>query len=254
MEEIQFNPRTSGWSKTDSNGKPGLSVFEHCRHVGWVALELIHQGRIIPHPQITPEQAAALAAVHDVGKWSRGFLQKCPAWLEQEGLFQYAERNAWNAYANIRHEKLSQESLQLLLQKRGQKESSASAWGMIAGAHHGKMYSPERFGNDDISLFIDEWHSQRHQIIETLETEFGCSIHGIDLQKKDSVVPWLMGLTSVADWIGSYERHFPVDKGWGEDKGRQSARMAVSSIGLSKPQIKKRLNFESIFEFQLFYS
>jgi len=92
-----FNPETSGWSKTDSDGNPGLSVFEHCRHVGWVALELINQGRNIPHTEIEPLVAAVVAAIHDVGKWSPGFLHMCPVWLEREGLTLIAQRNAWQA-------------------------------------------------------------------------------------------------------------------------------------------------------------
>ena len=92
-----FNPKTSGWSKTDSDGNPGLSVFEHCRHVGWVALELIKQGRTIPQNEVRPLVAAVVAAIHDVGKWSPGFLHMCPVWLEQEGFTLIAERNAWKA-------------------------------------------------------------------------------------------------------------------------------------------------------------
>jgi CRISPR-associated endonuclease/helicase Cas3 len=245
----QFNPKTSGWSKTDSEGNPGLSVFEHCRHVGWVALELINQSKTIPNIKINPLVAAVITAIHDVGKWSPGFLQMCPAWLEREDLTLIAKRNAWEAKKGNRHEKHSQDSIQLLLQNRGFKQSEAVAWAMVAGAHHGKMHSPENYGRGDLSQLINEWHSQRHQIIEAIESEFDSTIPVIGIKKTDAVISWLMGLTSVADWIGSDEIHFPVDKGLGEKKGKESAKLAVESIGLHKPQIKKKLSFEEIFSF-----
>lgn len=245
----KFDPEKSGWSKTDLQGNPGLSVFEHCRHVGWVALELINQGKIVPHAGIEPVVAALIAAIHDLGKWSPGFIQMCPVWLQKENLALIADRNAWAAQQNIRHEKNSQDTIQLLLQHRGFKQSEAVAWAMIAGAHHGKLHASANYGRGDLTCMIDVWHDQRHKIVEALESEFGATISAIGLKKTDPVVLWLMGLTSVADWIGSDEKHFPVDKGWSEKEGKHSAELAVESIGLSKPKIKKNLKFEEIFEF-----
>jgi len=176
-------------------------------------------------------------------------LHKCPAWLEKEGLKLTAQREAWEGQKSIRHEKHSQDSIQLLLQKRGFKISEAAAWAMIAGAHHGKMHLPVHFGSVDQNVVVDDWHSQRHQILEALESEFDCKIPSIGLKKTDPIVPWLMGLTSVADWIGSDEKYFLVDKGWQENEGKKSARLAVESIGLKRPEIKKNLNFHEIFGF-----
>jgi len=244
-----FDAKKSGWAKTDTEGNPGLSVFEHCCHVGWVAFELLQQSRNIPHIKITPLAAAVIAATHDVGKWSPGFLCKCSQWLERENLALVAERNAWETQNNIRHEVHSQNSIQLLLQCRGIKQSESSACAMIAGAHHGKMYLPKNYGNGDVSPLIDEWHSQRHQIIEAIEVEFNSKISLAEIKKTDAIVPWLMGLTSVADWIGSDESYFPVDKGLSQEKSKEAAKLAVESIGLSKPQIKSNLSFKEIFGF-----
>ena len=245
-----FNPLKSGWSKTDTEGNPGLSIFDHCRHVGWVAREILNQRRAIPHIQIKPDVAAAVAAMHDVGKWSPGFLQMCSIWLEREGLSLIAARNAWEAQKGTRHEKHSQDSIQLLLQSRDFKQSEATAWAMIAGAHHGKMHRPDHNNPKDVEFKLkDIWHSQRHQIIKALESQFGIKIPSVSLKKDDAVVPWLMGLTSVADWIGSDENHFPVSRGLCEKEGRESARLAVESIGLNNPLIKKNLRFKEIFGF-----
>ncbi|HEU18154.1 MAG TPA: CRISPR-associated helicase Cas3' [Deltaproteobacteria bacterium] len=244
-----FDPKKSGWAKTHSEGKPGLSVFEHCRHVGWVACELINRGRTIPDERVNPPVAAVIAATHDVGKWSPGFLQMCPAWLEQEELKLIAERQDWKAQKDVRHEKHSQNSIQLLLQNRGYKQSEASAWAIVAGAHHGKMHSPENYAGGNVSLLINDWHAQRHRIIESIESEFGSKISAVGLQKTDAVIPWLMGLTSVADWIGSDEINFPVDKGLHKKEAKKSAKQAIEKIGLYKPQIKENLSFENIFRF-----
>ncbi|NNF99389.1 MAG: CRISPR-associated helicase Cas3' [Desulfobacteraceae bacterium] len=246
----QFDPEKSGWSKTDTEGNPGLSVFEHCRHVGWVVLELMKQGMEIPHTKINHMLAAIIAACHDIGKWSPGFLQMCPVWLEREGLKIISARNAWEAQAGTRHEKHSQDSIQLLLQSRGFRQSEATAWAIIAGAHHGKMHRQDHNKPKDIEfLLADIWHSQRLQVINTIEAQFGGKIQSISLKKDDPIVPWLMGLTSVADWIGSDENHFPVKHGLCEKDGKKSARLAIESIGLCKPWIKKDLWFEDIFGF-----
>ena len=190
----KFNPQTSGWAKTDSEGNPGLSVFEHCCHVGWVAFELLQQSRSIPSIKIAPLVAAVIVAIHDVGKWSPGFLYMCPQWLKRENLTLEAEREAWESQQNIRHEKHSQDSIQLLLQSRGIKQSESVAWAMVAGAHHGKMYRPENYGSGDLSSFINEWHRQRHQIIEAIELEFDSKISFAEIKKTDAITPWLMGL------------------------------------------------------------
>ena len=250
LSNYQFEPETSGWSKTDKDGNPGLSIFEHCRHVGWVAFEIINQGKRIPHTEIGSAVASIVAAMHDVGKWSPGFLQMCPVWLKREKLEQHADRNAWAVQQSIRHEKNSQDSIQLLLQKRQFTQSEAVSWAMIAGAHHGKLHAPIKYGRGDLDRFIDIWHDQRFKIVEALEKGFGATIHQIGIKKTDPIVLWLMGLTSVADWIGSDENHFPADQGWNEDEAKQSAKMAVESIGLVKPEIRTGLSFQEIFGFK----
>ncbi len=239
----KFDPKVSGWAKIDSEGNPGLSVFEHCCNVGWVAFELINQSRSVPSAEINPLTAAVIAAIHDVGKWSPGFLHKCSLWLVRENLTLVAEREAWAAQKDVRHEKHSQDSIQLLLQNRGFKQSEAVAWAMIAGAHHGKMNRAGQIPLDS------EWHRQRHQIIESIETEFDSRVSLAGIKKTDAIVAWLMGLTSVADWIGSDETHFPAEKGLDKENSQESARLAVESIGLSKPQIKRNLSFEKVFGF-----
>src|SRR5437899_5301320 len=69
------------WAKTTPDGQPGISVRDHCLNVGCVAEALIES---LPESlrQLLPPGSVALAALHDVGKMSAGFQQKCPAWLQ----------------------------------------------------------------------------------------------------------------------------------------------------------------------------
>lgn len=246
----EFNPKTNGWAKTDSKNSPGLSVFEHCRHVGYVALELIRQSRNIPHAEISQLTAAIIVGIHDVGKWSPSFLHMCTQWLERENLTLEAKREDWEAQKSTRHEKHSQDSIQLLFQYRGFEQAEAVAWGMVAGAHHGKMHSPDKNTPKDIEYKLtDKWHCERHQIIEAIEIEFDNKISPVGINKKDPIVAWLMGLTSVADWIGSDEHYFPIEKGLSSADSQKSAKRAVEHIGLSKPNINSNLSFKEIFGF-----
>jgi len=235
-----------GWAKTDENGNPGLSVFEHCRHVGWVASALVGSGKLIP-VDLSPMAAAIIAAIHDVGKWSPDFLHKCMVWLEQQGLTLEAERYAWKTY-DQRHEAISQFSIKLLLQLRNFSSSEATAWSMIAGAHHGRMHRSEKLDKSNLAQYVDNWEEARSGIIAALEQEFTI-IPQIGLDKSDAMTFWLMGLTSVADWIGSDEHYFPIDKGLNSTESQEAAKLAVESIGLSQPVIVKNLTFKDLFGF-----
>ena len=73
------------WAKTTKDGYPGISARDHCLNVGCVAEALL---ALLP-PQLhklIPHSAAALAALHDVGKVSPGFQVKSGAWLVQHSL------------------------------------------------------------------------------------------------------------------------------------------------------------------------
>ena len=60
------------WAKTTPDGQPGISVFDHSMNVGCVAHALI---QMLPQrlKLLLPSGAAALAALHDVGKITIGF-------------------------------------------------------------------------------------------------------------------------------------------------------------------------------------
>jgi HD superfamily phosphodiesterase len=72
-------PYEQCWAKTTEDGKPGISVRDHCLNVGCVAEALLALLPLQLQKLIRPG-AATLAALHDIGKVSPGFQQKCDHW------------------------------------------------------------------------------------------------------------------------------------------------------------------------------
>src|SRR5437870_4561977 len=79
-EDIKLPPRYY-WAKTTKDNRPGISVRDHCLNVGYVAKALLN---LLPKHlrKLLPPSVPTLAALHDIGKVSPGFLQKCPVWLD----------------------------------------------------------------------------------------------------------------------------------------------------------------------------
>ena len=76
-KSVSHIPYSACVAKTTPSGSLGLSVQEHCEHVGTVAKALVQRlpeaaKRLIPNDVIT------LVALHDIGKVSPGF-QKRPS-------------------------------------------------------------------------------------------------------------------------------------------------------------------------------
>ena len=82
------------WAKTGDNGRPGISVRDHCVNVGRVAEQLRN---LMPPAiqEICSSKLILLIAAHDIGKISVGFLVKCPAWVEEQGLRNRALNFGW---------------------------------------------------------------------------------------------------------------------------------------------------------------
>ena len=101
------------WAKTTKDGKPGISVRDHCLNVGCVTEMLLslvpsHLEPLVPHGAVT------LAALHDLGKMSPGFQVKCEAWLLSQALQGRANKEGL-CIRGSDHAKIGQFTIQELL-------------------------------------------------------------------------------------------------------------------------------------------
>jgi CRISPR-associated endonuclease/helicase Cas3 len=218
-------PHEDCWAKTTKEGEPGISVRDHCLNVGCVAEALV---ALLP-PQIrelAPPGAATLAALHDVGKVSPGFQVKCIPWLMRHSLVDRATREGWSTREPPYHAKVSQFTVQELLQNQ-----RLHPWAAAVGAHHGRIEG-ERV------RVHEPWQEERVRLARELIREFG----GLPDQAPGEAALWfLAGLISVADWIGSDESHFPQDACWQLPERRRRGQVALATIGW-RPVKTRRLD------------
>ena len=218
------------WAKTTREGKPGISVRDHCLNVGCVAESLLS---FLPSQfeALVPHGAITLAALHDVGKVSPGFQVKCEAWLLQHALQNRANREGWSVRESD-HAKISQFTVQELLQ-----DMDLNSWAAAVGAHHGRVKG-ERV------LVCEPWQEERLRLAKDFIDVFG------PLPREpaaEAVVWFLAGLITVADWIGSDERHFPQHVHWDMPERRTWAQAALAAISW-KPVTPKHLDsFSELF-------
>ena len=233
------------WAKTTEDGQPGISVRDHCLNVGCVAEALID---VLPKSflDLLPHSVATLAALHDVGKISPGFQQKCPAWIQQCGLFARAEKEKWmNCESD--HSKVSQFSIGRLLTGRGMKNGRAQSWATAIGAHHGAPHGwSERGLLPRAGMKDDEWEDVRLALALELERYFG-PLTLPAFEPGDARLWAIAGLVSVADWIGSDEKWFLPDKGLLIEESRAQAEKAVSLLGMKVRRIEPEFGFEALF-------
>ena len=221
------------WAKTCLNSRgqevPGISVQDHCLNVGWVAHTLVERllrGVRVLLPGDDGRATAVLAALHDIGKITLGFQIKCLAWSIAAELGDRAKREAVHSVSD--HALISQVFLQYRL-----KPAKASLWAAAIGAHHGRpkgrsVRPPE---NEAKSQWAEGWRSAvTEQLIGIFgplpdrppKPDFGCAHSDL----------WLLaGLVTVADWIGSNEAFFPVDRGLSTEESRQRAEQSLAAIG-----------------------
>lgn len=219
------------WAKTTEDGRPGISVLEHCLNVGAVARALLER---FPSPwgENDPGFYAVLAAMHDAGKITPGFQAQCEAWLVQHGLREMALKQRWTELERD-HAKVSQHTLQTLCEGRETRH-----WAPALGAHHGRPKGPR-------VLCSREWLEHRRRLVEAIEARMGrLPERG---PRSETELCWAAGLITVADWIGSDARFFPPD---GRNSGRdreEAAASALEQIGWRRPEIRRGLRFEELF-------
>lgn len=228
---------TGYWAKTTPEGQPGISVRDHCLNVGCVAKAL---EKTLPPTlkKLLPQGATTLAALHDVGKISPGFLVKCPVWLAQLNLGAVAAKENW-ANHQSNHALVSQWTLQRLFPS-----SKLHGWSAVVGAHHGRP-NERTLGLLKVGpVGGNFWEQARGRLVDDLKLVFGPLP---DSPPESEAVLWYVaGLITVADWIGSDERHFAVEGGEGQKAGA-NANAVLRELGWEPAKFRTGQAFTTLF-------
>ena len=213
------------WAKTLSNGRPGLSVADHCVNVGCVA-EVLLAGLPQSVRKLLPEGAATLAALHDIGKITVGFQQKCPLWLATAPIPFCAPGE--RSLSESDHAYVSQAFLQRLPEA-----TAGRLWAVAVGAHHGRHKGRTAVlngGNGHHEVLPDWADNHRRELVNKLQSIFGPL--PVTPPQSNLADLWLLaGLISVADWMGSNEAWFSPIGGLKLEDARAAAQDALRQIG-----------------------
>jgi CRISPR-associated endonuclease/helicase Cas3 len=197
-------------------------------------------------PDLAGRFLAFIAATHDLGKCSRVFESCAPVQLER--LRRSAIREAFDAPAgdHIPHGLISTHVLPDILTERYHfEESAAFRYAVVTGGHHGVMATRANLEATALeagrAVGGGAWDRLRHALIDWLGDAFQIPkvlpdpLRTTTLTYQDAI--WLAGLISVADWIGSDDRHFcfrtevAADPVTAHDDAAQTARAALEATG-----------------------
>jgi hypothetical protein len=101
-----------------------------------------YYGALILPPGFPQEFLLFLGLAHDIGKLSAAFQVKCSAWLRLYGLEQIALNGQWKDGPHP-HNLISQDTLErFLLKKAPEADEAIACYGLLVGAHHGRIARP----------------------------------------------------------------------------------------------------------------
>ncbi len=241
------------WAKTTSEGKPGISVYDHMENVGAVARCIAETGpHLLKRFHLQSSEVGALAALHDLGKISPGFQRKCEAWLEENSLAKTARNGCWDTGMESDHGKVSHAAIQAFLSEIGIDRNTAKFVSTVLGAHHGRLTPPNDRGYRPRKLISDsasriDWDAERMANARMIWDRFAESGTPFALSDDSPSLWWLAGLTAIADWIGSDERFFPPERRTGDIDVSSLAQNALDSIGFQKTGFVQNLSFNDLF-------
>jgi CRISPR-associated endonuclease/helicase Cas3 len=245
---------TKFWAKTNLEGKPGISVFQHMLNVGYVAKSIAKiSPMLLKRFLLHPSAVGALAALHDLGKISPGFQSKCDVWIEENNLTDIVRLNEWKKKMESDHGKVSHAAIQdFLSHKTGVHRKTAKFVSAVLGGHHGRLnrpndrgFQPEKATTENRSGI--NWHKQRMKEAEMIWEHFCVENEACSFKNNSPSLWWLAGLASVADWIGSDERFFPPDFMKQKTDLEDKVVNALTAIGLGAVNIMSGLSFHDLF-------
>lgn len=243
---------THFWAKTIPDGKPGISVYDHMINVGNVARLIAEtEPQLLERFHLQSSAVGALAALHDLGKISPGFQRKCEAWLEENNMVKVACNGCWDTAMESDHGKVSHAAIQTFLVEIGMDRKTAKFVSAILGAHHGRLsppndrgYRPQKAISETQSRI--DWEAERKANAQRIWEAFSGNI-SISLSDSSPALWWLAGLTSVADWIGSDERFFSLERRTGNIDVSSLTENTLYTIGFRKTEFVRYLSFHDLF-------
>jgi CRISPR-associated endonuclease/helicase Cas3 len=228
------------WAKSAASGAAGCGypLLPHLLDVAAVARELLE---LVPCPVTLPcneQWLSALVGCHDLGKATPGFQAKLPG--------------ATTAVAGApdRHDASTVPLLSQQLLRRGLDQPTAWLLANAVGAHHGHRVNPVDLQAAGRWRFTPDWLAAHDQLFADVINATGAtSIPALPSNSalRSAFLQWLMGLTSVADWIGSSEAICREDRltSWSADglawfaSSRELARHELVAIGLAGAGFKQ---------------
>lgn len=209
----------------------GYSVFEHSCIVASVAKELIERTPDILSNFI-PQYAELPALFHDIGKICPTFQKKIQGQAPELASVNASDENLWGG-----HSTLSSITTSAVYNY----DSDVLAY--IVGKHHERYCEQVRRANHP-SFGGELWQKEREQCMYDLLHEF----YGVEtlptLNFSEEITQYILGLTIVADWIGS-GNHFRVPS----NSWKSQIKTAIDNVGFKKKAFQKHLSFQDIFSF-----
>jgi CRISPR-associated endonuclease/helicase Cas3 len=249
---------TDYWGKTTSTGEPGISAYQHMLNVGWVAKRLAElQPDLTEQFHLSPDSIGGLAALHDLGKISPGFQRKCLAWLENNNLLHIDKQNRWDTLES-NHGMVSQAAIMDFFERFEEVPDNVKYIATIVASHHGRLLKLQETarrafrgltGAASERISGIDWDTLRQEAARAIWAAFG----NPSLPDFDEGSPgqwWLAGLTTVADWIGSDENHFPDSGPYSFEQSVAMAKKALDHTGFKRSELCKGLTFNELFGFQ----
>lgn len=241
------------WAKTTSDDKPGISVYDHMLNVGCVARCMAEVApELLRRFQLDSATIGILSALHDLGKISPGFQRKCEAWLKERGLLKIAQNGVWDTAMESDHGKASHAAVQNYFNINGVDRGTGKFLSAVLGGHHGRLSPPNDRGFRPPKPIAEnrsgiDWDRERNNAADAVRSVFRGNLAELVIDDSSPALWWLAGLTSVADWIGSDERYFPIDGGMGVSQAANTAIRCLNELGCVRPHIVSGLSFHDLF-------
>jgi len=227
------------WAKSPAKDQSdGYPLLPHLLDVAAVASMLQKVIRCPVPMHCSPSWVSALVGFHDLGKATPGFQQK----LGRKPIPGYP----FPAAPPDRHDASTIPLLTTQLVQQGVSKGDARLLASAVGAHHGHLIGAVNCQDAACSAqrLDAAWHKAHEQLFTQLLK--GVDANGIPTlppkgAQRAAFLQWLMGLTTVSDWIGSSEalcewdrlEHWEgaPDKWFAES--RQLAAKALSDVDLA---------------------